>query len=378
MYRALFTADVHAYNALPHARPSKEGRTDRLDDVLRVLKQVETYARDNCVNDLFILGDLFDKNLLDAVTLEETLWALSYWAKPGTRNLLVLPGNHEEAGRGSGRFAVDALELFGARVLRNGERFIVGDSTFWPVEYGSKESIEREIESIGLCDISPRSTPGMHVLLVHCPVLGASMGSDVCDDGVNPLLLTNDFDATLAGHFHTHQSFGEAGFYLGSPLQHSYRDCGEVRGFWDITFDAGVVRSTFVESVAPRFWVADGWGNFPVAIEDAKPGDYVRVDVACTHAEWKAEEARSREKVDKVRANGFHVDLVHVPVYHHEARAEGLSVKVGQERPTISGMVEAYLKEPGVVTGDLDPAELSRVGQEAVEAIRQEVSRGIV
>lgn len=373
-YRALFTADVHMSNALPHARPTKKGRTDRLDDLLRFWRQVEAYADANCVPDLFILGDLFDKSLLDAVTLKETLDALYRWGHGrGDRRLFVLPGNHEESGRGSGRFAVDALDAFGATVLRNGERLECGDVSFWPVQYGSNESVEREVGAAA----APRSTTRQNVFLLHCSVRGASMEGRPCEDGVDPLLF-DAFDAAISGHFHTHQKFGRAGFYLGAPVQHSFRDCGEARGFWDILFDGKDVRPKFVESSAPRFWKAEGWDRVAEAVSDARPGDYVRVEVACTGAEWKAREAASRAMAAEVEAGGFRVDLVHVPVYHHEARAAGLSVKVGEERPTISGMVRAYLKEPGVVTGDLDVAELERLGMQAVEAMRKEALGGMI
>jgi hypothetical protein len=65
--------------------------------------------------------------------------------------------------------------------------------------------------------------------------------------------LLQQYRQVLSGHFHTPQQLADNVMYLGAPLQHHFNDAGDVRGFWDVKFGSGGVKSTMIETKQPRF-----------------------------------------------------------------------------------------------------------------------------
>jgi len=141
-FKALITADLHLSNGLPHAQPTVDGLTDRFVHQLRVLQQIKEVGTREEVDAVFILGDVFDKRLLDAVTLRHSLEAF--------RNLeplsvYVLPGNHDAHSQVGERFISEVLrgevtgwEHMEIRDAGDQLEFGIGKTwlTFWPLPYG--------------------------------------------------------------------------------------------------------------------------------------------------------------------------------------------------------------------------------------------------
>lgn len=70
-----------------------------------------------------------------------------------------------------------------------------------------------------------------------------------CDNGFKPDLFKK-FDKVLSGHFH-HKSDNKGIFYLGSPYQLTWSDCGDVRGFH--IFDTETEELEFIENPYEMF-----------------------------------------------------------------------------------------------------------------------------
>lgn len=72
-YTVIAISDVHMSNRLPFAQPTTNGMTDRLEDQIRLWAHVAKTATDTEAKAILVLGDLFDKALVDPVTLHATV-----------------------------------------------------------------------------------------------------------------------------------------------------------------------------------------------------------------------------------------------------------------------------------------------------------------
>ena len=107
-YTALFASDLHMNNNLPHAKPTRDGRTDRMDDQIALWERFGRIAGKVYAEDFWVLGDLFDHGKVDAVTLAETAKAMASFP---TR-VCLLPGNHDAHTVVGGRFNLEAFGHF--------------------------------------------------------------------------------------------------------------------------------------------------------------------------------------------------------------------------------------------------------------------------
>lgn len=360
--RILCISDIHMSNRLPYAKPGPGGVTDRLQDQLDMWRRVHESVLENRVDATFVLGDLFDKSTVDAVTLTHTIGALADTPVP----LYVLPGNHDaiDPVRG-GRYTPEAFAEMGHARIRYlsgspGDMLSHGDLRFWPVRYMDLEATRAALDAAR--DGMKRSRVKTEVLLLHCSILGCKHFGWTCDDGLEPSELTG-WDMVLSGHFHEHQVFNDgAGMYLGAPMHHRFDDSGRKAGWWILDFSKRKPRRRFIDGGAPRFHEFE-WP----AVDDVHEGDYVRVKVVGTHAEYIAQRPSVLEWVARQRGRGVRADHKHVPVYHHDVRITGHS---DMATLGLDSAVDAYVDSADVSTEGLDPKRLKAIGHRALAAVR--------
>lgn len=232
-YRALFTADIHIGNRMPWAVKNPETLvSDRALDIIAVLDQMMEYALDNDIVDIWILGDLIHNRLVDAVTLKLVTAALIHLQQVGL-TVRLIPGNHEAGDAAGLHFTLDQFAEMG----------------FWVA--GISDAAKDQISFIEPVDgfqvlampylplsraVRLADGPRVQLALIHQAIKGGTAGGWVCPDGMEPMMLESIAAQTLSGHFHTPQSIGDRVHYLGAPVQHTFGDAGEERGFWDITW----------------------------------------------------------------------------------------------------------------------------------------------
>lgn len=364
MYKALFIGDIHMSNKLPYALPSQCDRTDRLDDQLRLWEHVHKVAKAEEVDATFVLGDLLDKSLVDAVTLTHTVEALV----KSPVHTYILPGNHDANSLRGGRFTVEAFGAMGRdhiEVIGGGYLEPRDWLRFWPIAFKPLSETREDLKAIRVKmdhqDLDGRT----NVLLFHNSILGAKHLGWVCDDGLAAAEVCEGFDWVLSGHFHDHQEFGDGvGMYLSAPMHHHFGDVGRDAGFWVIEFHKDGSRDDkFIPSRMPRFHKVLG---FRLPLRTHK-GDYIRFEIEATHADWAKLKLQAVELTERLRADGYHADYKHKPIYHHEARL------VPQEEAATLSMEDAvtkYVEMAGVVTGGLDQNKLRDIGREALRAVR--------
>lgn len=366
-FRGLFIADIHMNNRLPFAKPTENGRTDRLDDQLRLWKQVGNVALKQDVDRVFILGDLFDQSRVDAITLTESSGAIEQVSRK--KPVSIMAGNHDAVSTKGGRFTVEA---FGALNLgrisyleyRPEGWDFGGPVKFWPVPYATIPETQQQLQAIRERIAGQR---GHNVALLHNSILGCGHEGWICDDGLTPEEATEGFTYTIAGHFHTTQEFADGkGMYCGSPLHFRFDDRHRQAGFWVIDFDSdGSVERRFFQTNLPSFHVTS-WPELVIP-DSIKEGDYLKIEVDVTHAEWTAIKPKVTEYAESWIEQGMRVQVKHKPLYHHTERiSKGKLTKM-----SLPEMTSHYVDAVEVDTSGLDKAKLKELGRRAIEEVRR-------
>jgi DNA repair exonuclease SbcCD nuclease subunit len=355
-------------NKLPHAKPTADGMTDRLEDQVKLWERVRKVAEDHGVHNVYILGDLFDKHPVDAVTLTETTRCLSKFKQ----KVYLIGGNHDANTIQGGRFTTDAYEWTLGQIipLPTGEGYCVGDwLRFWPMDYTTTDKARAHLETFRVA--TKRKRRKHEVLLMHQSVIGCKHLGWVCDDGLEPVEVCEGFDLVLTGHFHTRQMFGHCGQYLGAPMHHRFDDCGRSAEFGIIEFKTtGETTREWHDGDCPRFhtmtWKA---GKISKGEEAIKPNDYLRVIVEATHAEYAGVKGTVNELIEEFTKKGIRARHVHKPIYHHAARlkSRGKTATMGLDEA-----VGAYPDLGDVDVDGLDVKLLKRIGRKALAAARSE------
>ena len=362
----IFTGDIHMSNRLPYARPTTNGLTDRLEDQLKLWDRIRFEVIERGADGLVVMGDLFDKAWLDPVTLTETVKVIQMIAE--LCPVYVLPGNHDASTTKGGRFNVEALASLDNVTCLGAESFTpngVSWLKFWPVPYAGIES-NKETLTEYRAQLEEEGESTQQVCLFHNNVYGCKHLAWVCDDGIDADELCEGWDVVLSGHFHTHQSFGDCGMYLGAPMQHHFGDRGEKRGIWSFTFrKKKPVVKEFIPTELPRFWKLLRLKTPAHAAE----GDYVRFEIEATHADWELQRHTAASLCGALNDFGIHATYKHKPVYHHEERMVS-----GDDLETISmeEMTGRYVDSKEVVTGEMDKELLKMLGREFMEEARRE------
>jgi len=358
--RVLFTADLHSSNHLPYSKPMENSITDRLLDLLEVIHKIINCAESYKAEAIFILGDTFDRSLVDAVTLTHTIKALTKTTIP----IYVLPGNHDANSIRGGRFLVEAFGAIKHDKLKYLDKdvFLRDWLRFIPIPFMTIEETENRIKEKKK-EINEKL---VNVLLFHNSILGCEHLEWVCDDGLDPELLTTDFNYAFGGHFHRPQSFGKNnnGFYVGAPLHHSFGDKDRMAGFSIVEFHKdGKIKKSFIKSEAPSFHTTD-----KLKIGDKwQVGDYVRIIIECTHSDWITKKPQVEMFCDSME--GINISYKHKPIYHHKKR---LASSKKEEKITLEKALEDYVVSSEVVFGDLNRDILKAHGNRILQEVRTE------
>lgn len=362
-YRAAFIADIHGSNKLPYSKPTKQDRTDRLDDQIALLRRFRASAEEYDVDAIYVLGDLYDKSLVDPVTLTHIVEEVVSWPF----NTYILPGNHEANSLRGGRFAVEAFGVMGRDHL-----FVIGNDVepviiddwlnFWPIAFMPVGATKRRIEAIR-GKINKKCT---NVLLMHNSVLGANHQGWTCDDGLLVEEVCNGFNWTLSGHFHTPQKFGGTGLYLGAPMHHHYGDVGRKAGWWIMDFCGGDLKRKFIDGAAPRFHILDGIDK-KTASKISK-GDYARIEINATSEDWVKMKPEVKAYCAALDEKGINSSFRHIPIARHGMRMASSKTAA----MTLDEAVAKYPETASVEIGSLDKKKLKSIGLEALQAARGE------
>ncbi len=365
-YKILAISDVHMSNSLPHAVPGKRGITNRLRDQTRLWKAVAKDVERFHVDCVLILGDLFDKSRPSPTTLVEMVRIIV--GLPC--QVAILAGNHDAEQITGGRFNVEAfgaMDKPNVRYLRPNAMFSPRSWLhFYPVPFcPSAEAMEQIGRARQTMEARHGNPVDQNILLLHHSIVGCEHLGWTCDDGLDAEAVCEGFDSVLAGHFHQTQRFGPdlEGLYLGAPMHHNYGDVEREASYYVFGFRKGAEpREAKRDPGAPKFHkisvIKGAWPEWEPE-ERPRAGDYLRVEVHATHAEWIALRPQVREECAKLLTRDrIHASYKHKPIYQHAVRLEGDSKKT---KKTTEDYLRTYVKR--AATGDLDSKALLALGK---------------
>ena len=227
--------------------------SDRLGDVLRIMRDMGDYAEEREVDAIFILGDLFNRANPDGPSVVYACAVLSAISKHCP--VYILPGNHDAVDPQGRLYNVHFLRALGVpdiHVLNRSTHLFGGRVVVHPLPYVPEARAARQIASIQ----KNMDEADVNILLMHQSVMGARLESGMASaGGLDPEETTKGFAAVYSGHFHRSQTFGRCGRYLGSPLDLRFGDEDvDFRGYWEITINLdGEIDEELIYADYPRF-----------------------------------------------------------------------------------------------------------------------------
>lgn len=247
--------DFIAYSDIHHDDYTN-GLTE--DDVVSVENQITQYAIDNNIFTIFFLGDWYRATNPNrgVIAKAEASWK---WRSDCGIKTYVLVGNHDRwtkaINSGHAFVAADIFkrDMENVFVYDSVEEFEIDNIRFLCIPSGH-ENVEK-INSYS----SVRN--GTLVVLFHGLLAGSALANGAtASGGIHPDILRSlEANFIFGGDNHTHQRLddllGCTSMYLGAPLQHSWGDRGQKRGFWHITIDPANYQYNprFISTVHPRF-----------------------------------------------------------------------------------------------------------------------------
>jgi DNA repair exonuclease SbcCD nuclease subunit len=277
--KALLTADIHADNHLAFSKMGKLGVSDRMRDCLSVLTQLGTTALENECEQIWILGDLFNKRLLDGVTLKLVTQFLGAIAEE--IEIHLIPGNHEAQDFICRNYNVEYIEAIpNVTVHRSPESLKIGAMDVTTCPY---MPLKRHAETL-------EAWAPSNLLLTHQTVIGALNGKNVSKTGLTAALV-GKWAQVLLGHYHDHQYVNteRMGFrimYLGAPWQTSFGEQPE-KFCWLMDFDDGKMKPLKMKYPEFQSTVVEWNGNWSldtlqrmVGVEDCV--EYLRLIIKDT------------------------------------------------------------------------------------------------
>jgi DNA repair exonuclease SbcCD nuclease subunit len=254
MEKILFYSDIH-FNLY---REFSDGEGGCLDRILEVQRAIINYAVEHGIRHLVFLGDWFhNRSNLNVMVLQKSL-ELMYQTLRMDIKFYFLVGNHDQYDSKGTYHSLYPFKLLGVVVDAPGYVNVGGRVIgFIPYHVG-RDQFMQNVES--LVDYEPLS-----VLCLHQGVKEAELpnGMKAWDE---QFLSVRDLPSHLpivSGHIHRTQLV-ENLLYVGAPLQHSFGDSGDHRGWYVMDEDG---EFEFVENTfSPRFHkleMREGVCSFP-------------------------------------------------------------------------------------------------------------------
>jgi DNA repair exonuclease SbcCD nuclease subunit len=243
--KAAIFSDLHLHCFQSFASIGQDGYNTRARQIGRVAMKIIDHASDLGCKAIFFAGDWFHVKKILAEELDLSGRILSRATALGL-TVGMVPGNHDMAADGKVS-PIHALRSFGSTVqLLDEAPLVFGKQGFTVagVSYcGKREELLVKIKQVKKADL----------MILHAPCVGAEMASDLVQMdneeavGAEELIKASKAKLVVCGHYHKPQLFHEKqgwdneikgvmkGVRLlipGAPLQHSFSDCGQIRGWW--------------------------------------------------------------------------------------------------------------------------------------------------
>ena len=258
------------------------GRNSRLLDQQDVLKQFIDYCNEQYIVDVLFCGDFFHQSKVSAEVLMAAHESLSF-LKAG-RRLYFLVGNHDCQSKDNSIHALSMLSNYG-QVL---------DRPFY--DKNSKVAALPYTEDKDNLNAFLSQPLNNKIILLHQGVSGIEINSKgfTLNEILTPEMVPDNAAFCFTGHYHSHKKVKDNLYIPGSPMQLTWGDKNEKRGWLDVNLETREVKH--IESKAPKF-IEFSLGDNRTGYE----GNFVRLlstdNVAMEEIRKQYESARSIEVV---------------------------------------------------------------------------------
>jgi len=228
---AVLVSDLHYH--LHHAF-SKDGGRSRLKDISDVMQQISDYCNKNTIENIFILGDVFEKRgIIDSLVYNAFATDLKRFLQRPNTTVYILVGNHDQdlITNSSWDNSLTPLANLHSNLVIISEPQVIKLYGLFSILCIPYIADHKEVE------ILINKNPSDYVF-AHVGISGAKLiNTDYqVKDGVDLGKLRQV--PIFTGHYHTPQTMGNA-TYIGSPIHHSFNDAGQEKCFIELNFATG-------------------------------------------------------------------------------------------------------------------------------------------
>lgn len=262
-----------------------------LEDCERLMVLVEKTAREQEVDCITILGDLYDThNIVDVRVME--FWRRWFGSIQLPTRIRVVLGNHDQV-TPTQRFPHALLAHTEDVVVCDGATMLTGSVAIIPYCHDVEEFVSLAEE------LSSKWSP--HTLICHQTFDGSKYENGFpAKDGVPIERVPACYKTIVSGHIHTPQRVGSRVVYVGSPRWRNRNDVNVDRYLWVLEHTAEKTRPLARIPTGPhcrRLWAYDDRPDGPVdPVGYDRSKDKLWVDV------YGPNEAYVRERVSEVVA----------------------------------------------------------------------------
>lgn len=237
--KILCSADIHSHVYKTFNKITDNTGSSRLDQISYTLDYMKNYCVENGIDQMAFAGDMFETRGKVNTLVFNTMYDKFKEISDAGINILAIPGNHDDLDNSDlPQHSLHAFkDIKNMSVVDDLSTAVLDDLTeVTCIRYSKNTDMLKEtINSVG--DYFDGSTK---ILMAHVGVDGGVVGSGnypLSDSFSLEDLRPDYFDWVILGHFHKPQLLAENVFYCGSPIQHSFSDEGEDRGFFVIDTD---------------------------------------------------------------------------------------------------------------------------------------------
>ncbi len=273
-----------------------EGLNSRLLQQIDVLNQMKKYAMRHGIRDIFCCGDVtHTQGRTDAEVSMAGHAAFSGISAEGIKQWWI-PGNHDYKDRAGKIHGLSYLKELGALVEKQ-EFFLNytnGTSLAFLPYTESKEELLAFFNNV----------PVNSICFIHQGVSGVPVNSQIfLDEIFDPAIIPEHVDHVFSGHYHDHKLVSPKLTIPGAPMQHTWGDAGQRRGWLDCTIDVGGVDIKHIESDHPKFirGLAEPYkeGDWREIIEDTMTAPKIKLSAAdFSDLDLIAEEYATKKKLN--------------------------------------------------------------------------------
>ena len=282
MSKVLFFSDLHAHNWTQFSRTLPGGRNSRLQAILDVVDYIAGYCKEHEITHCFMLGDVFHSRTKIDVDVFSSTWQAFKRLSESVKHLFVMRGNHDSYDVEGSKHSLQAFSEF-STVIDKPEIDSVDGVSFAAIPYTKNMEAWSTFASM--------TSSQTDFFLFHQGVSAGLVGAfniTIKAEVDIEALPHRKAKFCFGGHYHKHQFMLPNVAFIGSPIQHTFGERDEAKGFLVLEKDEVWSKPKFVEIPgSPRFRQFSEPAEMKAAIKEgfAVENNYVRISCKSSAAQ---------------------------------------------------------------------------------------------